>query len=144
MVLKLPRGSLQQPQYGRDWAGRVEMWDARAGHRALKRPVTRGIFKQDICCPPSPDQLAFSEGRRQAPFFACVNSDPKWAVPLLRLGAERTQAGCSGPGVVPGSHRQFVTSFSFRIFTAKKGGEPKRGAAVLKFTTGGFTIVHTV
>ena len=141
------------------------MWDARAGHRSLKRPVTRGIFKHDICCPPSPDQLVFSEGRRQAPFFARVSSVPKWAVPFLRLGAERTRTGRSGPGVVLGSSRQFVTSFLFHIFTAK-GGEPKKGRSSFKIHNkgpsgnklrvaleglgngdgrkGGFSIVHMV
>ena len=53
MVLKgHPRGSLQQPQFGRDGAGRVEMSDGRAGRRSLKRPEKRELFKQGICCPP--------------------------------------------------------------------------------------------
>ena len=126
MVLKgHPRGSLQQPQFGRDGAGRVEMSDSRAGRRSLKRPEKRGLFKQGICCPPSPNQLVFSDASRQAPSFAGVNSVPKWAVPFLRLGAELARTGCSGPGVVLGSSRQFVTSFSFHIFTAKKVVSPK-------------------
>ena len=88
--------------------------------RSLKRPEKRELFNQGICCPPSPNQLNFSDASRQAPSFAGVDSVPKWAVPFLRLGAELARTGCSGPGVVLGSSRQFVTSFSFHVFTAKR------------------------
>ena len=144
MVLKrLPRGSLQQPQFGRDGAGRVEMSDGRAGRRSLKRPEKCGLFKTRYLLSPLPNRLVSSGAIRQAPSFAGVSSVPKWAVPFLRLGAERTRAGCSGPGWYSVQAVNLLPVFHFTS-SQQKGGEPKRGAALLKFTTGGFTIVHTV
>ena len=54
MVLKgHPRGSLQQPQFGRDGAGRVEMSDSRAG-RALSRGPKSASYSTKVSAVPPP------------------------------------------------------------------------------------------